>query len=290
MRKLAKPVERSEDVFINCISNMHEGDPKNRLTSCKDLIIAASKEFDIKVATQELHTIDKIFVTKETKDTKLVGGLVTVEELKDVYTNKFVPEISLGRELYNKLKSKPKYGTCPLCSHRKVKQLDHHLPKANYPLLCLTPTNLVPSCTDCNDIKDNICPTKAEEETIHPYFDDIENEEWLFADVIHSTPAVLTFKVVKPIGWSELLFKRVTFHFNTLELNSLYSTEAASLLPKIKGNLEQRFLDEGAIGVKRWLLENADSYSKENPNSWEVATFRATANDDWYCDGGFKLI
>lgn len=289
MRRLKKPKELVEDVFMNCLSNMRESDLKKRLISCNTLILAAAKEFEEKVVKQKLHTILRITVTNKTKLDKLVNGNVTVDEMKDVYTNKFVPVGSPGRALYDKLFSAPSFGICPLCSHREVETLDHHLPKAHYPTLSVTPSNLIPSCYKCNISKKTNCPNSSEQETLHPYFDDIEDDEWLVAEVINSSPPIVKFSVQKPAKWSNLLFTRVKFHFNSLELNSLYSTQAAKELVRINHMLNKRLNEGGQVSVSKFLLEEAESSSMASLNSWQSAMYRAIGNDKWYCSLGFKL-
>ena len=43
------------------------------------------------------------------------------------------------------------------------------------------PKNLFPICHPCNHLKDDSLPENEEESLIHPYFDRLPNERWLFA-------------------------------------------------------------------------------------------------------------
>ncbi|WP_053161421.1 HNH endonuclease [Streptomyces caatingaensis] len=62
---------------------------------------------------------------------------------------------------------------CPLCGISKVTTIDHQLLKGRYPLLAVVPVNLVPACRDCNTGKGEEAPATAEDQPLHPYYDDL---------------------------------------------------------------------------------------------------------------------
>ncbi len=280
MRKITKPTDNSGDVFIECIEIVRNANLKARLTATRNLIEEAATELDDKVTTGELHTVIR---------ENIVNGNVTSKELADVYTYRMAKQGTPGRKIYDKLKIAAPYGICPLCSHRIVTTIDHYLPKTEYPRLSVVPINLVPSCSDCNKSKLTNYPTVSEEETLHPYYDDIENDLWLQATVNHSTPPTIQFIVVPHYDWEELLSDRVKFHFDSLELNSLYSAQATVELVQINYRLLMLHDSLGAEGVRNHLIEGAETRNHANINSWQAATYRAMAADQWFCDGGFKL-
>ncbi|MCK5016358.1 MAG: hypothetical protein KAS32_04725, partial [Candidatus Peribacteraceae bacterium] len=224
MKKLDKPKYKARDTFLTCISIVRNRDLKARLNACEDVIVEAETEFDSKVTKGEIYSIRK---------EEVVNGNVTAKELEKVYTDRMVKKDKPGRHIYDKLISAPTLGICPLCSHRLVETLDHYLPKTDFPRLATTPINLIPSCFDCNKSKSASSPEKPEEETLHPYYDNIEDDEWLVAKVNKSTPPTLTYFVKPANDWSELLGERVKYHFTALSLNKLYSTQAAVQLTSI---------------------------------------------------------
>lgn len=288
MRKLTKPPETAQDVFVLCVNGIEDTNLKTRLLSCKKLVEDAAVDYDTKKVKQELHLIAQNKSTKASKNTRLINGQVTINEMKAVYTDNFVPKTSPGRPLYDKLMMAPPLGICPYCLQRIVTTLDHFLPKAYYPLLSVAPVNLVPSCTDCNKDKLSAYPRTSGEECIHPYYDDIENEQWLKAEVIQSKPATISFFVDPPKSWPPLLIDRVRFHFKTYQLGKLYATQAAVLLINLQALLVSIHKKRGAIGVKSHLKREAKSRKAANKNSWQTATYTAMALDDWFCNGGFK--
>lgn len=274
------PTYNSGDVFIDCLEIVKNVNLKARLTATRNLVVEAAEELEEKVTTGQLHT-----VIRET----LVNGNVTSAELQGVY-DRMVRKGTLGRKIYDKLIIASPLGVCPLCSQREVTQIDHYLPKAEYPRLSVVPINLVPSCSDCNKSKLTGYPNTSEEETLHPYFDNIENDLWLTATVIHSTPPTIQFQVTPHHDWEQLLSDRVLFHFDTLSLAKLYSTQAAVELVQINLSLIKLHDSSGAAGVRKFILEGAESRSHANINSWQAAMYTAMASDNWFCDGGFRLL
>ncbi len=167
MKKLLKPNDSALDVFNACIDRVRDEDLKRRLIACSQEIEDSSIEFDAKVSIAQLHTI----LPKDN-----VATVVTVDEMKVVYTSRMAKKLAPGRIYYDKLMSLPDHGRCPLCSQRVVSTLDHHLPKAHFPSLAVSPFNLIPACQDCNKTKSEDIPICSEEETLHPYYDDVGSD------------------------------------------------------------------------------------------------------------------
>jgi hypothetical protein len=254
---------------------------KKRLYACKDLVIDAAEELNSKIPLSEVYTI---------KPESIINGNVHAKELENVYNFRMVKKNTPGRKIYDKIFSAPSHGICPLCCHRVVKTLDHYLPKSYFPRLSVTPINLIPSCSDCNNLKRLISPSCPEEELLHPYYDDIGNDIWLKADVVHSSPPTLNFYVNPPDSWPDLLAMRVKNHFGILFLNNLYSIQAGVELSNILNRLESIFLKSGPDWVKIHLEEEAISREKANKNSWQTAMYKAISKDNWFCEGGFKSL
>jgi 5-methylcytosine-specific restriction endonuclease McrA len=279
MQKLPKPIDSPLEVFQTCISNIQNDNLKTRLTSVEANIVVAAAEFDTAATQAKLHTL----VTQTT-----VNGVVTRDEMSDVYDFKMARKNTPGRPFYDKLMAAPVYGRCPLCGQRTVSTLDHHLPKGHYPALAVVPTNLVPACGDCNKSKGTTHPTTADKQTLHPYYDDVEGQLWLRAEIIESSPPALRFFVESPADWDAVKNERVNHHFNLLNLGKLYGSHAAEELVNIRAALSNLFAQAGFNGVRQHLQEQAASYGAARLNSWQAAMYRALATNDWFCSGGFN--
>jgi 5-methylcytosine-specific restriction endonuclease McrA len=281
MIKLEPPDLDPGDVFSLCISRVRNPALKARLASVAPDIIQASDTFEGLANQARLYEFVRAAV---------IGGVVTTSEMEAVYTQRMVPKISPGRTAYDKLMSLARSGKCPLCAQRDVSTLDHYLPKAHYPVLAVTPLNLVPSCKDCNNAKLASLPTNASEETLHPYFDDIDGDRWLFASVQTTAPAALKFFVDPPDHWDTVLVARMSLHFETLGLGDLYAAQSADELLNIRHQLQMIHGAGGAATVRSELLARAESARVLRVNGWRVSAFEAFAESDWFCDGGFNAI
>ncbi len=279
MRKLEKPLDDPGLVFLTCISRVKDIELKSRLTSIETTIVNAANEFETAASKNMVHTI---------KPRIDLDKIVTKQELLDIYTNRMVKKDAPGRSIYEKLLNLPVHGRCPLCGQRIVTTLDHHLPKSEYPELAVVPTNLIPACSDCNKIKMNSIPACAEQETIHPYFDDIETDLWLYAEVCEGSPPALKFFVQSPDSWDIVKFNRVKNYFKIFKLSGLYTSHAATEIINIQGYLSDLLSRTGYKGVSDHLSEQAKSRESAYLNSWQTAMYKALASNIWYCSGGFK--
>ena len=280
MLKLDRPAYSAEDAFASCISRVRLPALKARLTGATQTIVDASDAYEVAGDAQALHQIVR---------EPLVNGTVTTAEMEAVYTDRMAKQTGPGRIIYDEIFAAAK-GRCPLCAHRAVTTLDHHLPKALYPALAVTPLNLVPSCSDCNKAKLARIPHSAEDVSIHPYFDDVDRERWLFAEVVEVAPASLRFWTEPSATLDALLAKRLRRHFRGLNLSALYGSEAAEELLNIRYLLSSLQASGGAAFVRAYLNEHAESCLAGRLNGWRRAAYEAWATSDWFCEGGFSAV
>ncbi|MBL0147106.1 MAG: HNH endonuclease [Chitinophagaceae bacterium] len=189
-----------------------------------------------------------------------------------------------GRKIYDEIIMSAPRGKCPYCSKRDANTVDHFLPQALYPSYAITPVNLVPSCSVCNTEKNYSFPTNQNDQTLHPYFDNIEDDDWLQAELIISEPIHFNFFVNNPGNWTELLFERVCYHFNSYNLNNLFSSEAIDELNSMHLQLKNQF-NNGAANLKDFLAETFESKLAVERNSWRTAMYKAMLNNDWFLNG-----
>ncbi|MBF0116631.1 MAG: HNH endonuclease [Magnetococcales bacterium] len=280
MLTLDMPKHTASDTFTTCISRISNSVLKLRLKAAIQTILDESKAFENAAKHHMLHKIiAQAIVTPD----------ITTEEMKKVYTDRMAKANSPGRSIYDDIIGAAPQGRCPLCGQRTVSTLDHVLPKAHYPVLAVTPSNLVPACMDCNKAKLATLPQRAEEVALHPYYDDLGRDRWLFAEVIQTHPTALRYKIIPPVSWDNILTARVENHFRSLGLRRFYSSQSAVELSNIVYQLRRIHYYSGSQEVKKYLIESADSRENSNTNSWQTAAYRAWAENDWFCQGGFGL-
>lgn len=279
MRKIAKPLIKVIDVIDDCIDNMTDFALKSEIQKSKGIFTTAESDFESKITNNELYKIPL---------NKAISALLDIYELKKLYTHRLVNKKNKGRKHYDSIFVSAPNGKCPLCSQRIVRTLDHFLPKSKYPIYSITPINLVPACTDCNKDKLADVPTKGEEETLHPYFDDIEGGNWLKMKILKCKPFSIEYFVSPPSEWDELLKKRIHFHFKAYSLNELYSIHAQEEFENIRNQLTELHTNIGSDALKNHLFDSYCTREKVNKNSWQTAFYCTLTNDLNFINGDFK--
>lgn len=277
MRKLEEPLYTAEDVFKTCISMVSDQDLKERFEECIP---------DVKAASERYRELAKKALLYTFEDNLCIDRRVNIKEMKAIYTQRMAHQQGQGYDIYKKIKKAAAFRTCPICGHRKVTTLDHYLPKALYPSVVVAPLNLIPSCFECNKKKLAKVPKYTEEETLHPYFDNLGSERFLIANVIETEPPIINFSIVAPPSWSPQLAKRVKHHFEIFKLNMLYRIHAAD---EILGQMEY-WSSLNKESLQKHLTEQASSRSKIHINSWETALYEGIASSDWFCEGGYLKL
>ncbi|MCL2916040.1 HNH endonuclease [Shewanella corallii] len=279
MRVIAKPELDAKDVYELCISKVKNRDLKERFVQIAGSIAEAEQEYQEKAESKQWYLI-------ESSDG--VNGVVNKAEMEKVYTQRMVGKKAPGRALYDQLKNAAPNGICPLCGQRVVETLDHFLPKADFSSLVVVPLNLIPACSDCNKSKLDKAPDQICKQTLHPYYDDVTGEQWLFAEVKEETPGTIRFYTSYVEAYGDVLNERIKFHFKELGLGSLYMSNANSTVTEIQFRLSKTHEKGGKIAVKAYLKEEEESRRNNHVNSWNTAAYQAMMNSEWFCDGGFN--
>ncbi len=277
MRILPMPGVSARLSYTTSISRVRDSDLKGRLHAIVANVVNASDHFARSATSGRITSISPAVSV----------GVVTGAELHAVYRDRFAKLRSPGRLYYDQIITSAPSGKCPLCAHRDVATLDHFLPQTFHPALVVTPLNLVPACSDCNKTKLNATPASEETVTLHPYFDNVEADEWLVAEIRETSPASVHFRVEPPTHWSSVLAARVTNHFDFFGLAELYSAQAAEELLNIRFYLQKLFDMGGVAGVTAHLNEMSASRARAHVNSWQTAAYKAFAASSWFCEGGF---
>ena len=286
MRAINQPQINFTDVLQTCIDSISCDDLTDRLNNIHPQITLAVQDYSQKVTTADLFQI----VPFVGADATIVTGAVTKKELKGLYTFHMVPAKKAARAYYDQLQMSAPLHICPFCGFGHVSTLDHYLPKAKFPLLSILPINLVPSCADCNKGKSSAIAVSKEEQCLHPYFDQghFINEQWIFAEVVETSPPMLTFRVESPIHWNHDDKERIKSHFIDFKLANRFRVQAATEMPVLKGELEYDYSINQNVGVQQALERKYLAASAQHVNGWKTAMYQALAQSDWYCSGGFR--
>lgn len=283
MRHLPPPTNENDQllapgiIFETCVSMVKNTALREHLRSIRPDVETEAADYDAKAANKQLYR-------KQPHDHV---GAVTGTDMVKVYTLRMVPKASKGRPIYDRIMSAPMHGRCPLCGIGTVNTLDHYLPKTWFPVYSVLPNNLVPVCSWCQGVKSEYYPTTEEGQLLHPYFDDVDNEVWLAAEVVPGSPAVFRYFALPPDHWTPSAKERVKAHLKKLNLHVLFSSNAGSRLSEIRARLAKLHQKGEEEAVRAHLNEELYSIESDFNNSWAAAMYRAAAASDWFCNGGF---
>lgn len=284
MRHLSLPKDETgssfeaQDVYNTCVGMVRDSTLRTKLESISTDIKNAADDYDIQATSKTLYLIPPM---------ANVHG-VSGDELVKVYTLRMVPKTARGRPVYDRILSAPANGRCPFCWIGTVNTLDHFLPKQQFPAFSVTPSNLIPACEWCQGEKMEYFATTTSEQLLHPYFDNFDQDIWLMADVVATSPAAFRYHASPPVNWTLDDKKRVTAHLRQLNLCKLFSSNAGSRLADIRGRLIKLHDLGGVNAVRAHLKEDLMSMEIDCRNSWVAAMYRAAIDSDWFCDGGFR--
>jgi 5-methylcytosine-specific restriction endonuclease McrA len=265
MRKLVRPTIRTKDIVECCISNMKNESLKNEIISNKHKFDTAEDEFVQNIFLHTLHNLPQdISISRD----------VQTEELTKLYTRRMSSKNNPARKYYDFIIAQAPGGRCPLCGQRIVTTLDHYLPKSKFPILSVTPCNLIPACSDCNKSKLNVVPRNGEEETLHPYFDDIEEIDWLKMEIIQVKPMMFKISVNDKCVKDKRLVSRIKFHMKSLSIDDLYVIHAVEEFDNIRTQLKVLYNRTSSDDLRKQLREHYESRYAVNRNSWQTALYR----------------
>lgn len=281
MRRVTPPAFIAKDVLLLCTENVQSRALQIRLAAAASTVEAADIDYRAKGPLAQLHLI---------ASTPGVGEWVDGPEMERLYTGTLARRGSAARHVYDTIKTSARHNICPACGQRIVTTLDHYLPKTSHPAFAVAPYNLLPCCGECNKVKLDHVPSDAGHQTLHPYFDDVDDAIWLDASVAMTSPPTVLFTVNDPPGWEALKRERVRHHFEIFQLGPLYAAHAGEEIENLRYQLQQLHLSGGAAAVRDHLLEQERTRRAVNRNSWQAAMYAALAASAWFCEAGVHEI
>lgn len=208
----------------------------------------------------------------------LAGKTVGCDVVAYAYKKKLVDKNAPGRKYYEHILSEGlRHGRlrCPVCGVGWPSELDHYLPKSSFPVLAVTPANLVPICSECNKAtnKGSYSPRNAAEALFHPYFEDPPDCIWLRAETDFACGPCVTFGV-EHLG-DGALQTRLGCLMNVYGLDHRYGSVAVGELDSHR-ELFRDLLFQGGLGLFSEQLETLlRSAECSNLNCWQAALWRA---------------
>lgn len=274
MRHLQKPRLAIEDILEECATSYRQGTRdgiRDKLHASIGVICNESRIYDDEVERQNWSVF---------RPHTMVNGILSKDDMCDVYDSKFVKAERIKNKYYDHLMSLATSGKCPICGIGQVSTLDHYLAKTIYPIYAVTPYNLVPVCKDCNFTKHDspLDPTCA---PLHAYYDEIDSIIWLKASLIKSAGGIVAeFSVHDSLQEHDPdLCRRLTKHMELYELNRAYAIQATTEIAENILFWREKLEVWGKEAFKEYLVEVLASKESYQRNTWNTALLRALIED-----------
>src|SRR5579871_3699900 len=229
MKSVPSPAIDFRAHYRTCVRQARNAANRAMLLGMTDRVVAAADTYEAAAQSGRLHTVSAMRATKGERT-----------RLLTIYPRRMVDPKGAGRAIYDEIRSS--LDKCPFCNFGEVYELDHFLPKGSFPELNVLPINLVPICHPCNHIKLERVPESRREYFIHPYFDELpDDERWLFAELKRSSDGpVLIYRVDLDRAKYGTLARRLGYHFRELKLSQRFKIASATVLVELEAAIDER--------------------------------------------------
>lgn len=249
------------EVHEDAVNRKHEGDIKRRLISINQMIYLEYENFNDKFESNTLHHLKPNISFNDYNN-----------NLQTLYKYTSYPIQKLRKAIQA---SNPDTisSTCQNCTVDTLNSMDHILPKSKYPEFIVHPRNLIPSCTTCNSIKNNLIAEGDYQPLLNLYIDILPKEQYLFAIISLDEYEELDFIFElrnENCNINEHLFSVLENHFTKLKLLYRMKLKAIELLTAFKNemkNFSKAFPFDEVIKIQMLSVEeNLEAYGD---NHWQ---------------------
>lgn len=181
MVKVEPLVDKHINKFTSIIKNK-QSPRKDELLKIRRKVIKRYKKFCEN--KEKLEKIGKSTINTSLKkeDINEYSSLLHLYNHQESQATEYLKEIK-----------KRKGNICPYCGVALCKQVDHFLPKDDYPEFSIFLPNLIVTCTDCNLDKrvQSINVNSNKRFILNPYYDDIYDKDFIICEIKKPYEAVI---------------------------------------------------------------------------------------------------
>ena len=276
MRGLDAPTIEYRSLYKKAITQTQRNDDKAVLAGMENRIVAAANAYDATMQAQGPYAVAQIPLTAQ--EDALVRTL---------YDKRIVDKDGVCRSTYDDIYTSA--ASCPFCLDGEIYEIDHFLPQAHHHDIVMYPGNLVPICHPCNHIKLTLLPVDARHSLLHPYFDRLPKQPWLFARLDRKANGpVLSYWVELDEAQHGNIAPRLKYHFTTLQLDRRMRVRSANVLVELQADVEDYLAAFGPLGLKAHFASEAVKRYGRQGNTLEVAAYRAASINDAFCAGDYR--
>ncbi len=174
-------------------------------------------------------------------------------------------------------------GICPYCGDGKIEEVDHYVPKEDYPEFTLYPNNLIPLCNKCNKKKGSkFIDGQNRRQFINFYYDNIGSVEFLSVEISFNSMNIKKSTKINYIAdYSKIadgyLRRIVQDHYQYLDLLCRYNEAAVYEISELIAVLQSqpnRDRNDIRIIADGWILGKRNNQMKKaGKNDWKYLLY-----------------
>lgn len=286
MRKLVTPLFDALETFDSCVADVGDLNLQASYIGSRASMVQSNNAF---VAASQTAVWSSLPRVPRGNPDAVIAGTLTKKNLMDLYSTNMVGTTGQSRDIYDEILTAAG-GFCPFCGGLgHVRTLDHYLPKANFPVYSVHPSNLVPCCRDCNTGKNASFGQFSHEQPLHPYLDHDQyfGERWMSALPSPGESILIQYSCTPPAAWTVDAKRRVHSHFKSYDLALRFSVQAGSEVAKLVSTRASSLRTLSQDGFRNFLLDGANTESYVL-NGWHRTLYGALAATDWFVETDFQ--
>lgn len=274
MKTLIYPQIDNIDLWDKIVSHKHQP-TKNQLLRIRDKVVARYNYY-----SEHYDTLDEILPLPSEEWSGVKDALISCYgdnvEFKRVRQQQFS---SLSATDKTK---------CPYCLLSRPSTLDHYFDKNDYPEFSVFIPNLVPCCSECNNIKSTTTfDVNNNRVFLHFYHDHIPEEQFLFVRFSGTNPdAVPVISIGLRFGEENYYSSLLQRHFTILSLISKYRN---AILDRIAPILEEirmyKEIGTSSENIKASLqIKHISLANHYGHNYWETCIYEGILNSPGFLE------
>ncbi|MCK6144211.1 hypothetical protein [Prevotella intermedia] len=222
MKKVQYYPDNPFDFHKKVVSSKRKGPQKNRIEALETNIEKSYKAYNEKFTNNQLGTLKPIALQPDEQEALKGLYKFSAKSFKDLYV------------CLTTTKSNRRDMLCPNCTLTDCNQLDHYIPKSEFPEFSANPRNLMQCCSICNQKKLDRWLNGGQPIFLNLYLDDLPQEQYLFVDIlINNGVPIIKFYLQNRTSIDPTLFSRIESHYRELDLCKRFVERADSVISEI---------------------------------------------------------
>lgn len=222
MKKVQYYLDDPFDFHKEVVDSKHKGPQKNIVEALETNVKISYNAYNEKFTNNQLVTLKPIALQPNEQ-----------EALKGLYRFKAKSFYDLFVCLTT-TKSNKRDMLCPNCTLTDCSQLDHYIPKSEFPEFSANPLNLMQCCSICNQKKLDRWLEGGQPIFLNLYLDILPQSQYLFVDIkIDKSIPKVNFYLQNTGRIDSTLFSRIESHYKELDLLKRFAEKADSVISEI---------------------------------------------------------